>query len=299
MAENIAFRGWPHCQRLTNGIAEVIVTTDVGPRVVRYGFVGRENVLCEVHAEDGLTGGSAWHTFGGHRLWHSPEASPRTYQPDNVPVPFEADGNHLLLRPAVEQTTGIQKELNILLAPTGTDVTLTHRLINRSLWPVRCAAWGITVMAPGGIEVLPQARTDTGLLPNRCVALWPYAHMDDERVHWGNRFVLLHQDPARKAPFKMGLTNEAGWAAYFNRQTVFIERFPWAAGGGYPDFGVNCESYTTDFMLEMETLSPLCTLAPGEAVTHVETWSLVDVSRPDLSEDALAAVLSNRCHLAV
>jgi len=297
MAEQVAFRGWPHSRRLSNGTVDLVVTTDVGPRVVRYGFEGKDNVLCEVRDEDGITGGDVWHTFGGHRLWHSPEANPRTYQADNAPVPFEEREGLIRLKPALETATGIQKELDVSLDPTGTGVTLTHRLTNRGLWPVRLAAWAITVMAPGGVEVIPQTRVDIGLLPNRCVSLWPYARMDDARVHWGDRFVVLHQDPTAKLPFKLGITNEAGWSAYFNRHSVFIKRFPFVPGETYPDFGVNYESYTTDFMLEMETLSPLRTLQPGEAMEHVESWHLIpDVSYPGGSEDDLAAVLTDCCH---
>jgi hypothetical protein len=298
MAEQVTFRGWPHCRRLSNGTVDLIVTTDVGPRVVRYGFEGEDNVLCEVRDEDGLTGRDSWYTFGGHRLWHSPEANPRTYQPDNAPVPFDDGDRSIVLKPSVEVATGIQKELEVSLDPTGTGVTVTHRLTNRGVWPVRLAAWAITVMAPGGVEVIPQTRVDTGLLPNRCVALWPYACMDDARVHWGGRFVVLHQDPTAKPPFKLGLTDEAGWAAYFNKHSVFIKRFPFVPGEAYPDFGVNYESYATDFMLEMETLSPLRTLEPGESVEHIESWLLVaDVSFPGDSEDDIAAVLRDCCHL--
>jgi hypothetical protein len=298
MAEQVAFRGWPHCRRLSNGTVDVIVTTDVGPRVVRYGFAGKDNILCEVRGEDGITGGDRWHTFGGHRLWHSPEENPRTYQPDNALVTFEEGEGLICLKPGFEAATGIQKEMEVSLDSTGTGVTVAHRLTNRGLWPVRLAAWAITVMAPGGVEVIPQTRVDTGLLPNRCVALWPYARMDDARVHWGDRFVVLHQDPTAKPPFKLGLRNEAGWAAYFNRHSVFIKRFLFAPGETYPDFDVNYESYTTDFMLEMETLSPLRTLQPGETVEHVESWQLVpDVSYPGGSEEDLTAVLTDCCHL--
>ncbi len=297
MIEQVTFRGWQHCMRLSNGNVDLVVTTDVGPRVVRYGFEGKENVLCEVRDEDGLIGGDTWHTFGGHRLWHGPEANPRTYQPDNEPVPFVNGERSILLKPAVEPATGIQKEMEVSLDVAGTGVTITHRLTNRGLWPVRLAAWAITVMAPGGVEVIPQAQVDTGLLPNRCVALWPYARMDDARVRWGDRFVVLHQDPAAKQPFKLGLTNEAGWAAYFNRHSVFIKRFPFVPREAYPDFGVDYESYTTDFMLEMETLSPLHKLQPGETVEHIESWLLVpDVSYPGDSEDDIAAVLRDCCH---
>jgi hypothetical protein len=298
MVEHVVFRGWPHCLRLSNGTVDLVLTTDVGPRVVRYGFEGKENVLCEVRDEDGITGGDTWHTFGGHRVWHSPEANPRTYQADNAPVPFEEAEGLIRLKPTLEAATGIQKELDVSLDPTGTGVTLTHRLTNRGLWPVRLAAWAITVMAPGGVEVIPQTLVDTGLLPNRCISLWPYAHMDDARVHWGDRFVVLHQDPTAKPPFKLGLTNEVGWAAYFNKHSVFVKRFPFVRGEAYPDFGANYETYTTDFMLEMETLSPMRTLQPGEAMEYVESWLLVaDVSYPGESEDDLAAVLTDCCHL--
>ena len=57
MIEQVTFRGWQHCMRLSNGNVDLVVTTDVGPRVVRYGFEGEENVLCEVRDEDGLIGG--------------------------------------------------------------------------------------------------------------------------------------------------------------------------------------------------------------------------------------------------
>jgi len=298
MTEQVTFRGWPHCRRLSNGVVDVVVTTDVGPRVVRYGFVGGDNLLCEVRDEDGITGGDTWHTFGGHRLWHSPEASPRTYQPDNALVSFDDKEHGISLTQPIEAATGIQKEMEVSLDPAGTGVTVTHRMTNRGLWPVRLAVWAITVMAPGGVEVIPQTRVDTGLLPNRSVALWPYTHMDDVRVHWGDRFVVLHQYPTAKPPFKLGITNEAGWAAYFNRHSVFIKRFPFVQDGAYPDFGMNYESYATDFMLEMETLSPLHTLQPGETVEHVELWSLAsDVSFPGESEDDIAAVLTDCCHI--
>ena len=67
MAEQVTFRGWPHSRRLSNGTVDLVLTTDVGPRVARYGFIGGDNMLCEVSDEDGLTGGDTWHTFGGHR----------------------------------------------------------------------------------------------------------------------------------------------------------------------------------------------------------------------------------------
>ncbi len=39
--EKTAYKGWQNCYRVTNGKIELIVTGDVGPRVIRFGFVGR------------------------------------------------------------------------------------------------------------------------------------------------------------------------------------------------------------------------------------------------------------------
>ena len=45
--EKIAYRGWPNCYRLANGIVDLIVTGDVGPRIIRFGFAGDVNELKE------------------------------------------------------------------------------------------------------------------------------------------------------------------------------------------------------------------------------------------------------------
>ena len=56
-AEKVAFGGWPNCYRLSNGQIELIVTTDVGPRVARLGFVGQANLFAEFKEQQGKTGG--------------------------------------------------------------------------------------------------------------------------------------------------------------------------------------------------------------------------------------------------
>jgi len=45
--EKVNYLGQPNSYRLSNGTVEVVVSTDVGPRILRYGFLGKENVLGE------------------------------------------------------------------------------------------------------------------------------------------------------------------------------------------------------------------------------------------------------------
>ena len=49
--DKIAFFNQTNCYKLSNGSTEVIVTTDIGPRIIGYGFVGGENILAELGSE--------------------------------------------------------------------------------------------------------------------------------------------------------------------------------------------------------------------------------------------------------
>lgn len=86
--ERIPYKGWENNIRITNGTVEVIVTLQVGPRIIRLGLVGERNLFRVLEEECGIKGGSRWYIFGGHRLWHAPEANPRSYCPDNDSVRY-------------------------------------------------------------------------------------------------------------------------------------------------------------------------------------------------------------------
>lgn len=273
--EKITYRGWPHCYRLANGEVELIVTGDVGPRIIRFGFIGGENEFVEFAEQVGQVGGSEWRIYGGHRLWHAPEDKLRTYYPDNSPVEvIEENGTVRVIQPP-ETTTGIQKEITITLEATNR-VTVRHYLRNCGLWAVELAPWALSAMAPGGMGVVSQptkAHPDR-LLPNRVLALWPYTDMTDSRIHWGSKFITLRQDQNRQAPIKIGLNANDGWVAYLRQRHLFLKTFEYADGARYPDNGCLLEMYTNDRMLELETLGPLQRLAPGNVAEHVERWFL-------------------------
>lgn len=45
--EKTEYKGWKNCYRVTNGEVEMIVTGDLGPRIIRFGFVGGRPPLHE------------------------------------------------------------------------------------------------------------------------------------------------------------------------------------------------------------------------------------------------------------
>ncbi|MGB9610528.1 MAG: hypothetical protein ACPL7M_06100, partial [Bryobacteraceae bacterium] len=58
--EKTSFSGWPNCYRITNGEAELIVTSDIGPRVMFYGFRGGQNFFWVQKETAGKSGEPEW-----------------------------------------------------------------------------------------------------------------------------------------------------------------------------------------------------------------------------------------------
>lgn len=287
-----SYKDFGRCIEVSNGVIDAYITVDVGPRVIRFGFCGRENELCELNGFSKEVPGGVWNIWGGHRLWHSPEHEIRTYVPDNEPVEWKIIGNGVALYQKEESSTGIKKEIEFAMCENFNKVKIVHRLINKGLWPIELAAWGITMLAAGGRQIIPMPKGGSGLLPNRSIALWPYSKMNDKRLYWGDRYITLKQDKNIHEPFKMGIANEEGWAAYVNHKSMFIKRIFSRAGERYPDFGSSYETYVSDYMVEMESLSPLTLLKPDCSVTHAEEWELVDnVDIGEGSEEEIQSVV--------
>ena len=302
--ERIAYGGWDNCYRLENKAVEVIVTGDVGPRVISLAPAGGHNMFKQFSDMMGQTGGDEWKIYGGHRLWHAPEAKPRTYWPDNSPVTIKQIKNGLQTIQETEPDTGIQKQMDIVLDGRNAHAVVTHRLTNRGLWAVTLAPWALSVMSPGGRAIIPQApymSHDDTLLPARPVVLWPYTDMSDSRWTWGRKFIQLRQDAKARLPQKVGIGLTDGWAAYYLRKQVFLKRFKHDQKAAYPDFGCSFETFTNADMLEVETLGPVVTLEPRASVRHVEHWfvfSGVDIGRSESSiEAALAPLLEKSAEM--
>lgn len=270
------YGGWANAYTLSNGMIELVITADVGPRIIRFGFPGAPNLFYQDPETLGTTADAQWHLYGGHRLWHAPEQQPRTYWPDNAPVHIERTEAGLVATQPVEGTTGIAKQIEITMHPTLPHVRLTHRLTNTGLWDIPLAAWALSVMDLGGTAILPlppRGNHSTDLLPASTLTLWKYTHMNDPRWTWGTKYILLRAEVGG-VPQKIGASVPEGWAAYAGQGGLMVKFFDYAPQATYPDNGSNCELFTNHFMLEVESLGPLTTLAPGATLTHVEDWLL-------------------------
>jgi len=293
--EKVSYGGWPNCYRLSNGESELIVTSDVGPRVIRYGFVGGQNVFVEIKDQLGHSGEAWWAMRGGHRLWAAPEVKPDTYALDNGPVKATVSNGGIFLVQPVEPETGLQKEMVVGYEAEGGGVTVTHRIMNKGEQARRLAPWALSQMAQGGtaIVALPERGGHSEqLLPTNPLVMWAYTNFADKRWQFLKQYILLRQDPAEDSPQKTGLFNVNTRAAYLLGTDLFIKRCQADAGAVYADFHCSFEIFTNGDFLELETLGPLADLLPGATVEHVERWSLHKDIRPgEMSESEIERVI--------
>jgi len=283
--EHYQYGGWDNCIKLENDEIELVVTTDIGPRIIRFGFKVGQNLFKEFDDQLGKTGGDEWRLYGGHRLWHAPEEAPRTYFPDNGPIGFEGSGDTVRLIQDTETTTGIQKEIEITLDPKENNIRVLHRLINNNLWEVELTPWALSVMANDGRAIIPQEpfqSHEENMLPVRPLVLWSYTDMADPRWMWGSKYIQLKQDSGANSSQKLGILNTLGWAGYYLKGELFVKRYGYNPGTEYVDLGCNTEVYTDRDILEIETLGGKKKVAPGESVEHLEKWYLF---KADLKED--------------
>jgi len=271
---------------LDNGLLRLEYLTDVGPRLARL-YIGKSdfNLLAEVPAEVETPYGK-FQFMGGHRFWHSPEAMPRTYIPDQR-VTIETLPDGLRLCAAAEPHTGMTKTIELHLAPDRAALTLRHELCNASPWAVELAPWCLTMFKQAGVVILPQpvGNADAaGLLANRQLVLWPYTRVRDARLLLDDDFILLKATPALP-PCKIGYFNPHGWIGYWLEPTLFVKRYDTDRKEAYPDSGCNTETYCNNYFVELETLGPLTRLGAGEKVVHEERWELYDgLDQPILPE---------------
>jgi hypothetical protein len=295
IVEQQEYKGWKNCYRITNGEVEVVVTGDVGPRIIRFGYVGGQNLFKEYPDQLGKSGEDKFQLRGGDRVWKAPEDPIVTWAPDNIPVAIKVTPTGLIACEPIEPETMLQKEIEVAMSPLGTNVTVSHRITNHSPWPLEFAPWALTMMAQGGIVVSgfpPRGHHPANLAATNPLVMWAYTNLSDPRWKFTREYLTLRQDPNNRESQKLGMFNSDTWAAYLLNDEVFIKRTSPDPSKVYPDFGCSFETFTNDEFLEVETLGPMTNVKPEQTVELVEHWGLFrDVNVKELTDEVLGRVI--------
>ena len=260
------------CLFADNGVIEVGIPLDFGLRVGHFSFVGEKNVFFEQPNDmEKFTTDKGWRIRGGHRLWIAPE-SPLTYCPDNEPISYTVSDDTVTL---------VQKEdpwLHIIKTFTlkfdGARLEIVHRIENLSEDELECSLWAISVMAAGGTEYIDFERRDGGMDHWHRISTWDYTSLGDPRATYTRDEIKIRHLPVDER-YKIGVGHPFGPVRYENDGVVFKKYFAVEKDKIYPDANVSYETFFSQYMVEMESLSPLGKIGKGERMEHSEVWELL------------------------
>jgi len=248
-----------------------------GPRIVRLipAWFG-ENILAEMPEAAVRTALGRYRYFGGHRLWFAPKIGSQTYFPDNLGVNIQTEKNGVKLIGGIEPETHTRKTISIKISPERPFMMIKHMIKNHGSESMRLAPCAITMLRPNSLALLPQPVgivDKEGFLPNRTISLWSYSSWDDARLNLDRELIQISSNATKRA-FKLGYFNTHGWLGHVFEDVLFVKHFSVHRDESYPDSGCNAEVYTTNRMIELESLGAFVELKPEEELVHTETWEV-------------------------
>ena len=135
------YKNYGKCLEISNGKIFLMVTVDVGPRIIKCGFINGVNILYNDYKREVLNKGEAydkyyykgayWAIYGGHRLWASPESEPETYYPDNNPVEYEILENGAIFTQEPQTQNGVQFKIKVTMDDDN-NINVEHFITNIS-----------------------------------------------------------------------------------------------------------------------------------------------------------------------
>ncbi len=256
-----------------NGDLRIGIPLEYGLRIGYLSYNGSENLFFEQpQSMTVLTTPDGWRVRGGHRLWIAPESKENVYYPDNEPITYEVLGDKIIISQKNDPWIKLEKTMEISFLADDT-LEINHKVKNTSAEVRTFSVWPVTSLDAGGTEFIPLPLVDGGSAPVHRFSTWWYTSLGDKRVTYKRDSIILKHETA-ELPYKIGIGHPAGPVTYTNKGIIFEKSFEVCPDKDYPDGNVSYETYLCNYMVEVESLSPLYTVEAGKTAEHKEIWKL-------------------------
>jgi len=307
-----SYKHYGKCVKLENDEIEVLVTAEVGPRIIYFAAKGGENLffnddndanvdrspfLKELFGEE-----AEYHFYGGHRMWLAPQYQVHTESPDNEPCEVEIIGNAVTLTCPEAKVIGFISSMKVEIDDNKPEIKVTCSFTNTSDEPKKNAVWQITQCPNGGVGFYPflppfkmrkpfnemtLADFSQPILPSTSLVMF-LGSLADPRLKIDDDYITLSTSNEKQRPIKIGMPQKQGFAMFANKGYMLRFDFEHKPYGEYTDYSCSFESYTSPAFTEVEVLGELLEYKKGETISHTETISVMPLKAeiPDLNDRA-------------
>ena len=292
--EHIDYKGWPNAWRLRNESCELIVVPAVS-RVMHFSLTGGKNVLWENPELAGKTfptDSGTWHNIGGEKLWPTQQKDlfKKYTGHDNFPPPWPWDAGPSRAEPIADGVRLTLPHDSRFGAHAVREFTLDpHKpLVHVRQWiektegdPAQMTLWTVCQVNDPLISLLPCADGKYGDFAK---------HSDLMTAQAG--YVSVGRDEKQGLKIGVPASGANGWVASVFAapttpadKTMLVLSHKFTVDAPYPDEGLQAELYTSPknfaFYTEMELLSPLIELKPGQRLEDNAVWQLIPAAGTD------------------
>jgi hypothetical protein len=276
----IDYHGWSECYRLNNGTVDLVFVPQIG-RIMRFGYVGGPNFIWENSKLPGQTQdpdfpNKDWMNFGGDKLWPAPQDR-WGWPPDPVIDAGQSEvkvlsNSHVRIIGRPSKKHGIRFIREISLDPKLPVVNIINIIENTSSKPQSWSIWEVCQVDRPEFAAIRESKS------GRFKAGY-YAFKGNEParadISRDARQIRIRRNTKKGA--KIGSDAQEGYAFACRDGTDFAVSIETTHGGRYPDNGCIEEIWTNadpDQYVELEVLSPIRTIKPGERFSVKTRWSL-------------------------
>jgi len=289
---------------LDNGVVRLGVSPGVG-RVVDFGLSGGENLIwinTQAAYTDATPGvaveNQRYANLGGDKLW--PTAQPLwklATGNDNWPPDGVLDGGAWQLLDQTDHSVTLQSQLSphygvvvlrsFTLTPGQAQVKIQNVIQRVHANPIPVSAWTITqVKKPNAVVFdIADDAPDLGepvrpLTDDTAAKVQGYVHMlgSNQMAAWKQQ---------GEAWAKLGTFGR--WVAAVYDDVTFLQETDFDPHGAYPELS-SAQAYHAADYTELELLSPMLQLAPGQTLQNTVVWTLIKIS----AEHAYPTLLSRK-----
>ncbi len=274
----IDYEGWDGCYEISNPLVRLVVVPQIGGRVMEYSLNGQDAFWQNQSELGKITGddvGKTWRNYGGYKAWHAPQTEWRDYFYDSLPAEVEtlSDGRGVRITTSPVKHLGYQFIRDIVLSDSTTRVRLIERMKNVSDKDIEWGVWGVAQVKVPCWIIFPL--NPKSAFNNGWKVLYP-AGGSIEQVQVVNGLGILKFDNKVE---NFATDAKAGWMVYIRDQLAFVKR--WANRmvdvtypGGCDAAFFTCGTNREGGYAEMEVMTPVVKLKPGEETELIEDWFL-------------------------
>lgn len=258
------------CINISNGLLDVVVTIDYGPRIIKYCPKNAKNLFYydnerEYSFPQNITNtNELFYLYGGHRMWVSTETGEKSTYPDNIPIVYSPISEGVKLSIPRYDAQGIDLSMDIILTQETTDIMVVHSVKNISNTPKEISINADTALCKKGFVYSMQSNRE------QSIRLYKSSKWKDKRLFIGNDYVTV--DANNGDEFIIGIKNAYGRCGYIDDDVEFDKQYIHNPDMEYNDKDISTKIKIFNNYISLNTISPLYIVESGETIRFVESW---------------------------